>query len=114
MTARARTLPDMVKAERARLGLSLRQVAERSGGMLSSSSVHAIEKGDRTTYDDTTLMGLARGLGLPAHVVDKAAGVPGSDEDKPFVLPRRANRLTRKEREHVLQLVDLLLERRTR
>jgi hypothetical protein len=40
--------------------------------------------------------------------------VGDSDTDEPFVLPRRAQRLTRKEREHVLALVDLLLERRRR
>lgn len=109
-----RALPELVRTERAKLGLSLREVAARSGGLVTSSTVHAIEKGQRGSVDDRTLEGLALGLGLPAHVVDRAAGAPASDDGAPFVLPRRANRLNRREREHVLELVDLLLARRTR
>jgi transcriptional regulator with XRE-family HTH domain len=108
------TLQQLVKTERARLGLSLREVADRSGGLLSSSTIHSIEQGQRTSVEDDTLDGLARGLSLPLGRVARAAGVGDSDTDEPFVLPRRAQRLTRKEREHVLALVDLLLERRRR
>lgn len=115
MTRRgALPLAELVTQERERLGLSLREVAERSGGLVCRSTVHAVERGTHQTYDERTLQGLAHGLSLPEHVVEKAAGVPVSDADKPFVLPARANRLTRKEREHVLELVDLLLARRTR
>jgi transcriptional regulator with XRE-family HTH domain len=108
------TLQQLVKRERERLGLSLADVASRSDGLLSRSTVHAIEQGRRTTVGDETLRGLAAGLSLPLANVQSAAGVGGSDTDEVFVLPRRAQRLTRKERDHVLELVDLLLERRRR
>lgn len=108
------TLQQLVKTERARLGLSLGEVADRSGGLVSRSTVHAIEQGRRSTVEDDTLNGLARGLSLPVTRLAKAAGLGNSDTDTTFVLPARAQRLTRKERDHVLALIDLLLERRQR
>lgn len=108
------TLQQLVKAERERLGLSLADVAARSGGKVSRSTIHAIEQGRRSSVEDDTLKALARGLSLPVAHLTEAAGLGGSDTQERFVLPGKAQRLTRKEREHVLELIDLLLERRRR
>lgn len=107
-------LRELIREQRNQLSLSLRDVATRSGGLLSYSTVHAIETDQRATVTDDTLDGLAKALKLPISQLREAAGVPDSDASKPFRLPRRADRLNRREREHVLQLVDLLLERRKR
>lgn len=109
------TLAELVAAERARQSLSLRMVAERSGGLVAHTTVHDVETGRRAEVGDDVIDGLAKALDLPVERVQRAAGIPVSDvPGEPFVLPRRANRLTRKERDHVLELVDLLLERRRR
>lgn len=108
------TLSELVAAERQRQGLSLRQVADRSGGLITSSTVHAVERGDRQTFEDDTLDGLAKALDLPIDRVRKAAGVRRPDTDELFVLPRRAQRLNRRERQVVLDVVDALLEAKRR
>jgi transcriptional regulator with XRE-family HTH domain len=105
-----KSLAELVASERARQGLSYRQVADGSGGLLSHSTVHAIESGQRESFDDDTLDGLAKSLGLPIDRVRKAAGVRRPDTDEPFALPRRAQRLSRRERQVVLDMVDALLE----
>lgn len=108
------TLAELVAAERQRQGLSLRQVADLAGGLITHSTVHAIERGERESFDDDTLDGLAKALSVPIDRVRKAAGVRRPDTDEPFVLPKRANRLTRKERQLVTDMVDALLEAKRR
>jgi transcriptional regulator with XRE-family HTH domain len=108
------TLAVLVRTERDRQGLSLREVAELSGGIVSHSSVHAIEHGARSEVGDETLDGLAKALGVPIDRLRRAAGVRTPDVQEPFVLPRRASRLSRKEREVVLSMVDALLEAKKR
>lgn len=108
------TLRQLVAEQRTSLGMSLRDVADRSGGLLSSSTVHAIETGRRTTVSDETVDGLAKAFRVPVSLVRDAAGYADADVTEPFKLPRKANRLTRRERDHVLELIDLLLERRSR
>ena len=104
------SLADLVQRERARQGLSLRQVAERSGGLLSTSTVHAVEQGRRARLTDETLDGLAKALDLQPEQVRRAAGVRPGDTLGPFVLPRRFQRLTVKERDLLVALGDALLD----
>lgn len=108
------TLADLIAAERKRQGLSLRDVAERAGGLVSHSAIAAIERGQRASVTDETIDGLAKGLDVPVDRVRRAARVARPDVDGPFVLPRRAARLSRRERELVLAMVDALLEARKR
>ena len=107
------TLAELVAGERSRQHLSLRDVADRSGGLLSHSTVHAIERG-RPTVEDRAIDGLALALDVPVDKVRRAAGVRRPDTAEPFVLPRRASRLSRKERELILGMVDALLEAKRR
>ncbi len=108
------TLSELVSAERKKQRLSLRGVADRSGGLLTASTVHAIERGERGRVEDETLDGLAKGLDVGLDRLRRAAGVKPPDTSEPFVLPRRASRLSRKEREVVLAMVDALLEAKKR
>jgi transcriptional regulator with XRE-family HTH domain len=108
------TLAELVASERIRQGLSLRQVADRSGGLITSSTVHAIERGDRESFEEDTLDGLAKAFDLPIDKVRRAAGVRRPDTDEPFLLPKRAQRLNRRERQVVLDMVDALLEAKKR
>lgn len=108
------SLPELVAEERRQQGLSLRQVAELSGGLVTSSTVHAIERGDRQTVEDDTIDGLAKALGLPIDQVRRAAGLRRPDTDEPFAVPRRAQRLNRKERQVVLDMIDALLDAKKR
>lgn len=107
-------LGELVTRRRASLGLSYRAVAERSDGLVSHSTVHEIESGSRATPTDETIDGLALALDLPISQVRRSAGLPPPDIETPFVLPRRANRLSRKERGAVLAIVDALLEAKKR
>lgn len=109
------TTPDLatlVADARSSKGLSVRDVADRSGGALSSTTVHEIEKGVRTHPGPTVLRGLAKGLGVPLRDVRAAAGHTGAVPAGRFVLPDRADELTAKERRLVVGLVDALLDAR--
>ncbi len=108
------TLAELVASKRKALDLSLRAVADLSGGMLTASTVHAVELGQRTTVTDDTIDGLAKALDLPVDLVRKSAGLRRPDTDEPFVLPRKAQRLNRRERQVVLDMVDALLEAKRR
>jgi transcriptional regulator with XRE-family HTH domain len=107
------SLAELVAQERQRQGLSLREVAERSGGAVAHTTVHAIEQGRRGEVDDATLRGLAKGLGLRVGVVRKAAGL-AAKELPPFELPAGADRLSLRERRMVRELVEVLLEAKRR
>lgn len=104
------TLAELVAAKRGELGLSYRQAAERSQGLISHSRLAAIENGEDRGVSDALLRGISTALDLPISRVRKAAGAPPTD--RPFTLPARANRLTPRERRLVLNLVDTLLAAR--
>lgn len=101
-------LSALVADARAHAGLSLRQVAEASGGLLSKTHVAAIERGDTVRVTDRTLAGLAMALGLSAAKLRAAAGL-SSRVLPPFEVPSRANRLSLRERKVVLAVIDALL-----
>lgn len=106
-------LGEFLNSRRVKAGLSLRQVAEKAaaqGVAVSSSTLHAVESGQRVDVSDRVLAGIAAGLGCPEAEVRRAAGRPASR--RPFVLPERAELLTARERRLILGMVDALLDAR--
>lgn len=107
------TLAELVSARRHELGLSLRQAAERSGGLISHGHLGGIESDAvQRTPSDRVLRGISAALDIPITELRRAAGVP--PRQTPFTLPDRARQLSAKERRLVLQLVDALLDARKR
>ena len=103
------SLAELVTRRRAELGLSLRDVAEATGGVASYSTIHEMEAGARMRFGAAKLDAVADALGLSRSAVRQAAGRPARAL-APFVLPERASGLTPKQRRLVVRLVDLLLE----
>jgi transcriptional regulator with XRE-family HTH domain len=69
-----------VRESRGALGLSLQQLAARSG--VSAAAIHKVERGDMVPTI-TTLLKLAGALGKPiAHFVDDGAAAPAADHVK--------------------------------
>jgi transcriptional regulator with XRE-family HTH domain len=110
MTA-ATSLAELVATRREELGLSLRQAAEKSGGLVGPSTLNSIERGDSRQVTDRVIAGIATGLDLPESRVRRAAGL-SAQVLPPFEVPARANRLNARERRLVLQLIDTLLAAR--
>jgi len=111
MTSDGETLGDLVAQERARLGLSLRQLAAKCGGSPTSSTIHEIEAGKRTAVGREHLTALAGALGLPAGRLLAAAGRSRHHLGR-FDLPAEADELDAAERRLVRQLVSALLAAR--
>lgn len=105
----ADSLADLVAGAREQAGLTLREVAEKSGGVLSFQTVHAIEVG-RTNVGTEKLDALADVLGLSRRAVRSAA--EREPNLGPFVLPEAADLLDREERAAVLAVVRALLRAR--
>lgn len=102
------TLADLIAGQRRKLGLSVRQAAEKSGGRISASRLNSVEHG-AIPAEDRILAGLADALGLPLAKVRAAAGRDRAAPLPPFTLPDRADRLNARERKTVLAVVDALL-----
>lgn len=101
----AESLAELVAAARERAALTLREVAEKSGGVLSYQTVHSIEQG-RTNVGTDKLYAIADVLGLSRERVMKAARRPNLP---PFELPEDADLLDKRERDLVKAFVDALL-----
>jgi transcriptional regulator with XRE-family HTH domain len=101
-------LAELVAKRRAELGLSLRQAADRSDGLVSHGRIGDIENGNDGDVSDRILEGLHLALDIPIRKLRAAAGL-ANPTARPFVLPDRANRLTQRERKLVLELVEVLL-----
>lgn len=86
--------------------MTLREVAEKSGGVLSFQTVHAVEQG-RTNVGTDKLDALADVLGLSRREVRAAA--EREPNLGPFELPEQADLLDREERAAVLAVVRSLL-----
>ncbi|WP_162889914.1 hypothetical protein [Streptomyces olivoreticuli] len=90
--------------------LSYRAAAARGQGHVSHGTIGRIARGEHTgTLEEETLDGLSLALDLPRTNLEKAAGVYRERPAEPFVMPPRASRLTRREREAVLNIIDALL-----
>ncbi len=90
--------------------MSVRDVANASGGGLTSTTVHDIETGKRARVGPKVLGGLSKALGIPLSQLRAAQGHTGRVPSQPFVLPDRANELTARQRRVVVEMVDVLLE----
>ena len=66
-------LADFVRAELAIKGLKYRDVAERSGGLISHSAVYDIINGRSLNPKTDTLKALAKGLGVAEELIFAAA-----------------------------------------
>lgn len=102
------TLAELVTSQRQKLGLSVRQAAQKSTGRVSPSRLNSIEHGAIPT-EDRILEGIAEALSLPLSKVRAAAGRDRAAPLPPFTLPDRADRLNARERKAVLMIVDTLL-----
>ena len=102
------TLATLVRARLDELDLSYRQAAERSGGLVSYTHLHAIATGTRSVrVTAETLRGVAKALALPLEAVAEAAGAP--EQWRPFVLPDEAGWLNDGQRRAVLAVVRQFL-----
>lgn len=104
----AKTLATLVADRREQLGVSLREVADASGGLVSKTHVSAVERDELHVPSDRVLRGLALALDLPVETVFSAAG-RSAKVLPPFKVPDRAQRLNVRERRLVLELIDTLL-----
>ncbi|MEV0322983.1 hypothetical protein ACIBKX_33065 [Streptomyces sp. NPDC050658] len=108
-------LRELVTTRLAELGsperpLSYRAAAARSSGRVSHGTIGRIARGDHAgLLTGETIDGLALALSVPPAAIEQAAGMYRDRPLEPFVMPARADRLTRRERGVILAMVDALL-----
>lgn len=96
--------------EAARQAGGYRSLARRTGGLVSVSTLNNIATGRHSgRLTDPTVHGIALAIDMPAKEVARIAGTQLADELPPFVLPKRANRLTQPQRRVILSVVDAIL-----
>jgi transcriptional regulator with XRE-family HTH domain len=105
------TLAELLANRREQLGMSTRDVADSSAGLVSKTTVAAIESGTMRVVSDRVLDGLAIALDLTPSRVYSAAH-RRQQQLPPFTVPDRADRLNARERKLVLSLIDTLLAAR--
>jgi hypothetical protein len=112
--SRATNLQELVDRRLTELGagrgpMSTRQAAARSGGKVSYETLRLIKIGQHSgSISQEVAEGIAQALEVPVDDVLRLAGrrIPQG----PFVLPRRAETLTKSERAVVLSVVDAILD----
>ncbi|HET8615478.1 MAG TPA: hypothetical protein VFL94_08135 [Actinomycetales bacterium] len=110
----ASNLQELVDRRLSELGgsrgpMSTRQAAARSDGKVSYETLRLIKIGQHSgSISQEVAEGIAQALEVPVTDVLKLAGrrIPQG----PFVLPRRAETLTKSERAVVLSVVDAILD----
>jgi hypothetical protein len=101
------SLSQLVSRRLADLGLTGREAAARSGGLISHGHIYSIAKGGQPRrMREDTLRGLALALDLPLGEVQKAAGLPPEAKLK---LPERAKYLSPKSQKVLADLASTLL-----
>lgn len=85
---------------------SARALAERAGVSVTAV-LRLMHREGRPS--EQVISDVAKALGLTPQLVRELAKVPAGEED-PFVLPPEANRLNRRQRAAVVEIVRLLLE----
>jgi hypothetical protein len=113
-TSSADNLQELVDRRLTELGsargpMSTRQAAARSGGKVSYETLRLIKIGQHSgSISQEVAEGIAEALEVPVTDVLHLAGrrIPQG----PFVLPRRAETLTKSERAVVLSVVDAILD----
>lgn len=94
--------------------LSLRSAAERSGGMVSHSTLQRISAGQYLVrkITDRTIKGIALALDVRESEVRAAAGRSQIQPPTEFVLPKRARELTVEQRRALIAVMDSMLTSR--
>lgn len=107
-------LEKFVAARLAELGdergpLSYRAAADKAEGLISFQLLHLMATGQGPgRHSDRTLRGIALALDVPqAKIIELAGQAPRETE---FRLPKKANKLTEKDRKAVEALVNALLD----
>lgn len=108
-------LPELLQQAAANLGrgdrpLSIQQAAKRANGLTNYETIRQTINGEHSgLYDDKTLDGIAKAYSLDVTEVRRAAFLYSGRRLGPFELPDRAHRLTRRQRQAVLGVVDAML-----
>ena len=93
-------------------GLSARAVArlaQKRGYSLNHDTAARYLRGDHGRPDESTLLALAEVLDVPLTALRAAAGLP-SEETDPYVPPLEANRLSRRQRRAVDEIIRAMLD----
>lgn len=90
---------------------SYRQLAGKAG--LSIGTVHMALTGQRQSVSPATIAGLAKALRLPEETISEYLGM-GRQSITPYTPPQEAAMLTRRERDHVDELIRLLVASRSK
>jgi hypothetical protein len=108
-------VPGMAELQRlvqdaARTAGGYRNLARRTGGLVSVSTLNNIATGRHSgRLTDDSIRGIALAIGRPADDIARITGTELTDELPPFVLPKRANRLTQPQRRVIVSVVDAIL-----
>lgn len=103
-------LRQLILAELDRQGLSYREAAARSKGLISYSTLNVIATGSHAgEISDRTLSGIALALDIPVRKVRQAYGRTAV-EPAEFTLPDRSKHLSPKQRKAVLSMIDAFLD----
>lgn len=97
-------------------GLSARAVSRRAqehGYSLNHDTAARYLRGDHGRPDESTLLALAHVLDVSLASLRAAAGLP-SEQTDPYVPPLEANRLSRRQRRAVDEIIRAMLEPATR
>lgn len=106
-------LPDLIKDRLAEMGehgrsLSYRDAARRSGGKISHGRLQAIANGELGKISDRVVEGIAAAIDVPQQQIYESLSIRRPFE--PFVLPKEADRLSRRQRDAVLSVVRAMLD----
>lgn len=102
----------LIRAELDKQGLSYREAAARSKGLISYSHLNVIAGGRHPgDLTDSTLTGIALALDVSVRKVREAYGAVGVEPTE-FQLPERAKRLNAKQRKAVIAMVDAFLDQK--
>lgn len=104
-------LQKLVIDRMADLDLSYRAAAARTDGLISHGTLNYIALGQQKPGSITgrTIRGLALALDLPVSKVEKAVADSGDALPVEFRMPKKADKLTPKQRKAVLAFVNALL-----
>ncbi|MEW6213322.1 MAG: helix-turn-helix transcriptional regulator [Acidobacteriota bacterium] len=114
-------LSDFVRRAMNERSLTFRQVAARSGGVVSHGTINKIVNGHQEDLEATTLIGLAKGLGVPSEqllavIEGKGPKTQEEAEDQEIAaLFHRYKRLKpedKRELRSLIQAIDDAIERR--
>jgi len=103
-------LAQLIRSSLAEADIDFRTAAGRTEGLISPSNLNRYATGKASNPSSSTLLGISIATGRPLDEVRAAAGVPVTPG--PFELPDRAHRLTVRERQAVITVIDAMLDAR--